>query len=211
MALSISERLMYYKREDIRQAMAEGATDKEVAVKYGEHGFGKRPDIITSPGDILEIAKKGATSFHTSEEIWTNPMQLSPNLSKKELDALRKGWDMVLDIDCPYWEFAKLTAKLMIKALSDNGVKKSVSIKFSGNKGFHVGVPFEAFPQSIQGKAIQTLFPEAARRVALYLVDYISENIIKVKKDDTVYFSDDINDKYSFEKLKEITDRKSVV
>ncbi|MBR9690072.1 hypothetical protein GOV08_00115 [Candidatus Woesearchaeota archaeon] len=179
MAISKSTLLLYYKRDDIRQSMSDGAVDKEVAVRYGDKGFGKRPDMIISPGDILELVKKGATSFHSSEEIWTNPMQLSPNMPKKELESIRKGWDLILDIDCPYWELAKLTAKLMVKALNDNGVKKSVSIKFSGNKGFHIGVPFEAFPKKINVKGdileIEKLFPDAAKKVALYIVDYIAD------------------------------------
>lgn len=203
--LTISELLLHYKREDIRQAMAFGALDKEVAVRYGDKGYGKRPDMISTPADILEFVKRGATSFHSSEELWVNAMQLSPNLPKRELEELRRGWDLVLDIDCPYWELSKTTAKLMVKALNDNGVKKSVSIKFSGNKGFHIGVPFEAFPNKMTVKGdlleIEKLFPDAARKVALYIVDYIADNYIKVKEN-TVYFD---NKSYSLQKLKEIT------
>ena len=55
MTISKSILLTYYKRQDIREAMAGGASDKEVAPKYGDKGFGKRPDIITTPGDILEF------------------------------------------------------------------------------------------------------------------------------------------------------------
>lgn len=185
--------------------MVVGAMDKEVAIRYGDGGYGKRPDMITVPSDIIELVKKGATSFHASEELWINPMGISAKLSRKELTDLRKGWDLVLDIDCPYWELAKTTAKLMVKALNDNGVKESVSIKFSGNKGFHIGVPFEAFPKSMTVKGetfeIEKLFPDAARKVALYIVDYIVDNYISIKGED-IYFENKI---FSIQKLKEIT------
>lgn len=205
MAIGLSDTLSYYKRQDIRDAMVVGAIDKEVAIRYGENGYGKRPDMITVPSDILELVKKGATSFHASEELWINPMAISPQLSKKELSNLRKGWDLVLDIDCPYWLLAKTTAKLMVKALNDNGVNESVSIKFSGNKGFHIGVPFEAFPKMITVKGetfeIEKLFPDAARKVALYIVDFIADKYIKVDGEN-IHFEDKV---FSIQKLKEIT------
>ncbi len=44
--LTISKTLTYYKREDIRKALVEGAKDKEIAIKFGDKGYGKRPDIL---------------------------------------------------------------------------------------------------------------------------------------------------------------------
>ncbi|MCK4589888.1 MAG: hypothetical protein KAT77_05560, partial [Nanoarchaeota archaeon] len=88
------------------------------------------PDILQYPNDILELAKKGATSFHTSEERWLNPLQLNPDLKKRELDNLRIGWDLVLDIDCKFIEYSKIAAHLIIKFLDYNKIK-SYSIKFS--------------------------------------------------------------------------------
>ena len=64
--------------------------------------------------------------------------------------ALRKGWDLVIDIDCPYWPYSKIIADLVVKALRHHHIS-AISAKFSGNKGFHIGVPFEAFPQKIAG------------------------------------------------------------
>ncbi len=203
--LSISSLLLHYKREDVRQAMCDGALDKEIAIRYSDNGYGKRPDMISTPADILEFVKKGATSFHASEELWINAMQLSPSLSRRELEELRRGWDLVLDIDCPYWELSKTTAKLMVKALNDNGVNKSVSIKFSGNKGFHIGVPFEAFPKKINIKGeileIEKLFPDAARKVALYIVDYIANNYCDTQGNIII----DGKTVISLQKIKELT------
>ncbi len=59
-------------------------------------GFAKRPNILQYPQDVSEFAKDGATSFHVSEEHWNNPMELEPGMSKKKLDKLRTGWDLIL-------------------------------------------------------------------------------------------------------------------
>jgi hypothetical protein len=97
------------------------------------------------------------------------------------LDELRSGWDLIFDIDCPYWNFSKLTAYVFIKALKNHGVD-CVTVKFSGGKGFHIAVPFEAFPEKVTGIEVKNLFPEGPRRIAEYLLSYITENLIKLDK-----------------------------
>ncbi|GIU69375.1 MAG: hypothetical protein KatS3mg002_0611 [Candidatus Woesearchaeota archaeon] len=188
--LSLSQSLSYYKRKDIQELLLKYSKEKEIAVRYNNF-FGKRPDTLTYPNDILECAKKGATSFHCSEELWTNPLQLNPNMRKNEMDELRKGWDLILDIDCPYWKFSKLATYVFIKALKEHGIE-SVTVKFSGSKGFHIAVPFEAFPEKkyyINGNYyyVKDLFPEAPRRIAEYLVNYVNKHLIKIS-DDTIFF-----------------------
>lgn len=185
--LNISITLKHYKRPEIQQAMLYSAKDREVAVRFGENGFGKRPDILNYPAEILELAKQGVTSFHVSEEHWNNVLALSPELSKKDLDDLRKGWDLVLDIDCKYWNYSKLITHLLIEQLKEHGVS-SISVKFSGSKGFHIGVPFEAFPQAfptVEGlKETRLLFPEGPKRIALYLKDKIEPLVLKELRKD---------------------------
>src|SRR3989344_8172876 len=87
--IHISTSLSYYKRPDIQKAILRSANDREIAVRFGDNGFGKRPDVLQYPNDILEFAKQGATSFHVSEERWNNVQLLSPSLRKQELDTLR--------------------------------------------------------------------------------------------------------------------------
>jgi len=202
--LDISTSLKLYKRADIQNAIIENAKDKEIAIKFGDKGFGKRPDILKYPKDILELAKQGATSFHASEELWRNPLQLDPMMKKADIEKLRLGWDLVLDIDCPIWKLAKITTWLIIKALKDHNIT-SISLKFSGNKGFHIGIPFEAFPEKINNQETKNLFPEAPRNIASYLLDYINSNYIKVEKDERIIFGK----KYaiSFQKLMEATQK----
>ena len=184
--------LRFYKREDIQEAIVEHAENKEVSVMYGIGKFGKRPDVLMYPRDVLEMVKKGATSFHSSEEVWESPLQLHSDLTRKELDELREGWDLVLDMDCPDWEISKLTTYLFIKALKENGVI-GVSCKFSGNKGFHIGVPFESFPKEIIGKKTKDLFPEGPRKIAQYLLGIITQDYVKYKNNKIIF-----DNKYSF-------------
>ncbi|MFH1642690.1 MAG: DNA primase small subunit domain-containing protein [Nanoarchaeota archaeon] len=176
--MDIGTILRHYKREDVQKEMVEHAQDREIAIKFGDKGFGKRPDILKYPRDVLELAKLGATSFHASEELWKNPLQLDPKLKKKEINDLRIGWDLVLDVDFEEWEATKIITNALVKALKDHGIK-SISVKFSGNKGFHIAVPFQAFPNKVvvSGKIMETreLFPESVRRIAEYLSKYIDK------------------------------------
>src|SRR3989344_8056356 len=140
----MQDTVSFYSRKDVQEAILATATNREVAVKFGESGFGKRPDTLRYPRDVYELAKQGSTSFHISEEIWSNPRKLDTSLSKADLEKLRVGWDLVLDIDCPVLEYSIIAADVLIKALQHHGIS-SLSIKFSGNHGFHIGIPFSAF------------------------------------------------------------------
>lgn len=183
MALTLGTTLSYYKRRDIQEEMVRQAKDKEVGARFDD-SFGKRPDVLTYPADILELAKNKMTSMHCSEESWVNPMLIRTGMKKQELDEIRKGWDLVLDIDCKFFEYSRIAAFHTINALKANGVK-SVSVKFSGNKGFHVAVPFEAFPSAVGGKKMADLFPDAPRRIATYITDMIrkplADDILKME------------------------------
>ena len=62
---------IYYSNPKIQKAIFDFAANREVCPRYFE-GFGKRPDCLQYESDIFELVKKGATSFHCSEEIWDN-------------------------------------------------------------------------------------------------------------------------------------------
>ena len=171
--IPINVSLSHYKRSDVQEEIIANSKDREVAVKFND-SFGKRPDVLRHASDILELAKQGATSFHASEELWKNSLQLDPSLRKHELDNLRIGWDLVLDIDCGFFEYSKIAADLIIKALKFHKVN-SISCKFSGNKGFHIGVPFEAFPEKVRNEETKNLFPDAPRKIALYIKEMIKK------------------------------------
>lgn len=187
-----NEILKHYSRQEIQEEILKSTENREVAVRYKDF-FGARPDVIRYPSDISEAAKNGATSFHCSEEIWTNPMLLKPGMPKKQLDTIRKGWDLVVDIDCDFLEYSKIAADIIIKAFRQFNIK-NVSCKFSGRSGFHIGLCFESFPDKVLDKPIKDWFPEGPRAVASYLI-----HIIKPK------LSESILDFESIEKIMERT------
>ncbi len=189
--------LKYYSQEKIQKAIIRHSLHKEVVASYGGKGFGKRPDTLNYDSDILELAKQGATSFHISEEHWKNPRNLVPGMTKRQLDELRKGWDFILDIDSPNLEHSKIIAHFLIQAMKFHDIT-NISVKFSGNKGFHIGVPFKSFPDEFNDTPLKELFPDSARIVANYLTEMIrphlserlkNENIEEVLKVDTVLIS----------------------
>ena len=193
--IHLSTLLRYYKRDDVQKAIVEHAKDKEIAARFNEQ-FGKRPDTLTYPSEVLELAKQGATSFHCSEELWNNPLLLRPQMEKKELEQLRKGWDLLLDIDTDVvdketgFEYSKIAADLIVKELNLHGVK-SVTAKFSGNKGFHLAVPYEAFPKEVNGTETRLLFPEAPKKIAGYLKERIQKELgEKILQHEKGYYSE---------------------
>jgi len=169
---------LYYSRPEIQKAIFNFAENREVVPRYFE-GFGKRPDTLQYPGDIFELVKKGATSFHCSQEIWKDPLKLSIGMAKKEGDSLRMGWDFLIDIDCKWFDYSKLAAQAILQVFKNHGIKeKNVGVKFSGNKGFHIILPWKAFPKKIAGEETKNLFPEIPRRVISY-VGFQAEKIMK--------------------------------
>ncbi|MBS3106952.1 hypothetical protein J4419_04810 [Candidatus Woesearchaeota archaeon] len=199
--------LKFYAKEGIKEAMVAHAQNREVGVRYGE-GFGKRPDILKFPSEIVDLVKEGASSFHCSEELWTNPKMLSSEMREADKKKLRKGWDLVIDIDIPDWKLSKITCWLIIQALKDFGVS-AISVKFSGNKGFHIGVPFESFPGKVGEQETRDLFPEIPRAIALYLLDYIvkKDKPYILVEDNHIIFGNGLKKQFkaSPERLKEMT------
>lgn len=173
----MNELLRYYSRKDVQKAIFESSVDREIAVKFGDKGFGKRPDILQFEKDVYELVKQGATSFNISEERWQDPLLLRTGMTKKQLDDLRIGWDLLIDID-GLFEYSKIAAYLVVEALKFHNIY-SYSIKFSGNKGFHILIPFETFPSVLNNLNIKDLFPEAARIIASYLKNMIKEHLIE--------------------------------
>ncbi|MEK6847726.1 MAG: hypothetical protein AABX50_01215, partial [Nanoarchaeota archaeon] len=84
---------LYYSRKDIQKAIFQFSANREIAPSYMMEAFGKRPDTFQYPGDIFELVKNGATSFHCSEELWQDPLKIVTGMNEKQLNGLRIGWD----------------------------------------------------------------------------------------------------------------------
>jgi len=161
--------LIYYLQPEIKKAIYQFAQNRECIPRYYE-GFGKRPDTFQYENDILEHVRKGATSFHCSEELWEDPLELSIDFSRDQSNQLRTGWDLLLDIDSPYLEYSKIYTKLLIDALKFHGIE-NLGVKFSGSKGFHLIIPWKAFPEQIYDQLTKDMFPEWPRIICEYLSD----------------------------------------
>ncbi|MBN1924121.1 MAG: hypothetical protein JW791_05185 [Nanoarchaeota archaeon] len=174
--MKTSELLKYYNQDEILDEILRVCKNREVVAKFGQGFFGARPSTILYKKDLLDLIRRGAVSFHISVERWRNPLSLNQTNTKKDMDDLRTGWDLVLDIDTKILDYAKICAKLLIMALEFHNIK-NYSIKYSGGSGFHIGVAYESFPDNINGVETKTLFPEAAQWIASYLSEMIKEKL----------------------------------
>jgi hypothetical protein len=168
---------LYYSRPEIQQAIFKFSKNREISPRYFE-GFGKRPDSFQYKGDVFELVKKGATSFHCSEEIWSNPLEISTDLNEQQLNELRIGWDFLLDIDSKYIDYSKIMVQQILRLLSFHGIK-NVGIKFSGSKGFHMIIPWKAFPKEVNGILTKDKFPEWPRIILKYINQKIHPLLVK--------------------------------
>ncbi|HLF53752.1 MAG TPA: DNA primase small subunit domain-containing protein [Candidatus Nanoarchaeia archaeon] len=162
---------LYYSNPKVLEAIAKFSQDREVVPRYFE-GFGKRPDKIQYPSDIMGLVNRGATSFHASEELWNEPLSLSSEMTQEEMSNLRKSWDLLIDIDSPFLDCSKIAAKLIIAALEHYGIRH-YGLKFSGSKGFHIMVSGKAFPKEYDGVETRIMFPEWARAISEFLMKEI--------------------------------------
>jgi hypothetical protein len=166
----------WYSRESVLKAIVEAAKNREVVSVYRDGIFGKRPDVIQYPQDVLQSVAKGAISFHGSLERWQQPMKLDVGLSKPQLDAMRIGWDVLFDVDVDDFEIAKLTVRQLIEVFKDHGVS-SYSIKFTGGSSFHVAIPFEALPEKINAQPTALQYPELLQKIIEYVKWYIKDQL----------------------------------
>jgi hypothetical protein len=167
--------LQYYSRKDIQKQIVSSSKNREIAARYGDN-FGKRPDVLQFESDLLDLAKKGASSFHTSVEHWSNPLDLKPGMSKKELDDLRIGWDLLIDIDCKFLEYSKIAADLLVEAIKFHGIE-NIGLKFSGNRSFHIGIPFNSFPKKVNNISTNLLFPDSIKAIVYHLKNLVKEHL----------------------------------
>ncbi len=162
----------YYLRKEIQQAMYDFCKHRETVANFNNDFFAKRPDCFDYKTDILNAAKKGATSFHCSEEIWEDPLKINTNMTPEQYNEIKIGWDFLIDIDSKFLDYSKIAAKLLLKTLEAHGIK-NYGIKFSGSKGFHIIVPFKSFPEEMYGQKTKDNFPEWPRAIAGYIFDQI--------------------------------------
>ncbi len=167
------EILAYYSREDIQAELLRMAKDREVAGVFRNGSFGQRPNTLIYPQDIVAQARTGSIEFHCSLEHWKNPLLL-----KENYEELRTGFDIIFDIDCKDFEYGKVAAAVFLKAIEKHGIK-NYSVKFSGGKGFHIGIPWGSIPKEINYKPAEKLYPDVPRIVVEYLKNLVRDELAK--------------------------------
>ncbi len=162
----------YYSREDVRNFLLNFSKDREVVGVFRNGNFSQRPNVILYPKDITAMVKTGVIEFHGSLEHWSQPM----NLRQDNHDKLRTGWDLILDVDCKLFEHGKIASEAFLWGMKKHDVK-GVSIKFTGGTGFHIGIPWDSIPKTIDYKPSDKLYPELARKIVMYLKDFVFERL----------------------------------
>lgn len=164
--MNATEILAYYSREEVQEALLKAAKEREVVGVYRTGAFGQRPNTLLYPQDILSQVRSGVVEFHYSPELWDNPLTLQR----------RKGFDILFDLDCRVFEHGKIAASVLGWALEKHGIKHA-SVKFSGNQGFHVGIPWNSLPKEVDFQPTASLFPESARSVGLYIRSFMRDRL----------------------------------
>lgn len=176
--MKLFEIINYYSKLEVQKEILSFAENKEVVGSLTDGSYLKRPDTLFYPKDIIERVKKGVVSFHCSVEKWTQPMQLSLNLGKNEMDNLRIGFDFVIDIDSKTKiEHAVVATEVVYNFLKDLGIKPT--IKFSGSRGFHIGISNKAFPEKIDFKLTSKRYPEIPQTLSEYIREKVKDVLLE--------------------------------
>ena len=168
----------YYSRTDVQRAILEVSENREVIPVLSTGSFGSRPNAVYYEKDVGQMVKSGAIEFHCSVERWKDPLKLKTGMRKEDQDALRIGWDLIIDIDCKKTlEEAKTACIILLDRIEELNIH-NYGVKFSGNRGFHIVVPFEAFPAEIMGMGkIAKNYPDLPRKMIQYLADTTFETM----------------------------------
>ncbi len=168
----------YYSREDVQNALLGVSNNREVAGVMRDGKFGTRPNMLGYRNDILQMVQSGSAAFHGSVERWSNPMSLTAGMKRQDLDKLRTGFDLLLDLDFKIFEHAKIATVIFVDALKKHGAK-NIFIKYTGGKSFHIAIPFESFPDNVNYRPTRLQYPEIPGIIVKYLNSFVWEKIEK--------------------------------
>ncbi len=169
--------LDYYSNEFVIKQLLASSADREIAGAFWDGTYDQRPNILQFPSDIVQMVKKGVTSFHFSVEHWTNPMAITTGTDN--YDRLRKGWDVIIDIDSKMTlDESKIAARLVCELLEKYSLR-NYGIKFSGRRGFHIVLPWTMFPKIIDYNDAAKLYPLIPRIVSRFIRKKIKHQLME--------------------------------
>ena len=168
----------YYSQEEVLEKIVSNAKGREVSASKQDGSHLSRPNVLVYPRDVLEMVKRGVVSFHGSVEHWKNPMQLGTRLSEADLNNLRTGWDLIIDIDSAIGlKASKLAAFRVLQLLKKYRIHPG--LKFSGNRGFHIGIPWEAFPKKVDYSDTKNQFPHIPQIISAFIREKIKDDLMQ--------------------------------
>jgi hypothetical protein len=161
----------WYARADIQAALVAQLGENREAWVSAENYTSPRPRIVKSSSDLLQlIPRNRICSVCTSIESFKDPLLLGTQTA----ETLRIGWDFVLDIDSNEGlEAAKRCTKAVVKLLRIYDLK-SLKIKFSGRRGFHLIIGGEAFDCFSNPKDFCKAYPIVPLQVAKFITAALS-------------------------------------
>ncbi len=179
MSISLTRQdiINFYSNENIARLLVDNAKSREVAFAFMAGSYDKRPNILQFPSDVVQMAKRGVTSFHYSVEHWENPMMLSSQ--EKNYSLLRKGFDVIIDIDSKLGLEESKSAAILICNLFEKYGISGYGIKFSGRRGFHICLPWSSMPRKIDYRAAEKLYPKLPRIIARFIRKKIKDGLMK--------------------------------
>ena len=170
--LTKQELIKYYSDKNLQNILWEFGRNREVAARAIDGSYFKRPSVFMYPADIMGQVMRGAASFHSSVERWTNALLIDEH----NQNGLRIGFDWIIDIDSALGiEEAKIAACLVRDFLEIYEV--DYIVKFSGRRGFHFCIFWENFPEAIDYKETRVLYPELPKLLANFLRDNIKNEL----------------------------------
>ncbi len=167
----------YYSDERVAKRMVAGAKSREVAFAFMDGSYDKRPNILQFPSDVVQMARKGITSFHYSVEHWKNPMMLSSQ--EKNYSLLRAGFDIIIDIDSKLGLEESKSAAMLVCGLFEKYGIRNYGLKFSGRRGFHICLPWAAIPKEIDYRPAEKLYPKLPKIVARFIRKEIRDELMR--------------------------------
>ena len=124
------------------------------------------------PGTLVQHFKDDATAFDgikrgtiVSKGVINNRMSalLFTMLEKKGIpthyvETLSDRAMLVKKLDI-------IPVEVIVRNIAAGSLVKNLGLKFSGGKGFHILVPWKAFPKFLSGNQTKDLFPEVPRKL----------------------------------------------
>jgi len=169
-----------YSNKEIRELLYNFFSHREVMVRTAQNKV-IRPAPVINEADIMALVNIGAISFHAS-------------IDKYDQERIGEGTynivgrDLVVDIDIKYlpkdlgyehpYELAKEIVKVMYDHVLSRMHCKSLWIKYSGNRGFHIVIPYEEIPKTILGLPFNE-YALVFHRSLLLLLKYIAYSYLE--------------------------------